>query len=275
LIQALSHERTRRPQRIRHAACLLATAQIACMGFSATCAAQAVQPREALEDAKLYFTAPLRWDQRAWLEFGGTLVVLGIAHQYDDDIREHFVSNSSDALSGKDSNSASDALPAAILVAGTWIFAGVLDDAGGYRELGSMLEATVLSAASTEILKYAVGRQRPNETADPDQWFSGGDSFPSLHATAAFAIGTVFAESGDDRYRWLRRIVGYGVAGATAYGRVEHNAHWTTDVLAGAALGLSTARFTMQRRDSTPSSSSAMLVPVDHGLMLTFLVPLH
>jgi len=101
LIQAMSHERTLRPNRIRRAARLLAAAPIACMGLSATCAAQAVQPREALEDAKLYFTAPLHWDQRDWLEFGGTLVVLGIAHQYDDDVREHFVKNSSDALSGE------------------------------------------------------------------------------------------------------------------------------------------------------------------------------
>jgi opacity protein-like surface antigen len=274
LIEILSHERPRRPTPFTRAVCLLAAAQIACMGLSATCAAQAVQPREALEDARLYFTAPLRWEQRDWLEFGGTLVVLGIAHQYDDDIREHFVQNSSDALSGKDPNSASDALPAAILVAGTWILAGALDDPGGYRELGSMLEATVLSAASTGILKYATGRQRPNETTDPNKWFSGGDSFASLHASAAFAIGTVFAESGDDKYRWLRRFVGYGVAGVTAYSRVEHNAHWTSDVLAGAALGLSTANFTMHRRDGTPSSTSAMLVPVDRGLMLTFLVPL-
>ena len=245
MIQTLSHERPRLPTPFTRAVCLLAAAQIACMGLSATCAARAVQPREALEDAKLYFTAPLRWDQHDWLEF-----------------------------SGKDPNSASDALPAAILVAGTWILAGALDDPGGYRELGSMLEATVLSAASTGILKYATGRQRPNATADPNKWFSGGDSFASLHASAAFAIGTVFAESGDDKYRWLRRFVGYGVTGVTAYSRVEHNAHWTSDVLAGAALGLSAANFTMNRRDGTPSSTSAMLVPVDRGLMLTFLVPL-
>ena len=40
------------------------------------CDAQAVQPREALQDARLYFTAPLRWDGRDWLEFGGTLVAI-------------------------------------------------------------------------------------------------------------------------------------------------------------------------------------------------------
>ena len=74
------------------------------------CDAQAVQPREALEDAKLYFTAPLRWDTHDWLEFGGTLVAFGVAHEFDDDVRTHFVGTSANGLNGQDSNSAQDAL---------------------------------------------------------------------------------------------------------------------------------------------------------------------
>jgi membrane-associated phospholipid phosphatase len=257
-------------------AIVLAGVVVAGLAAPARCNAQAVQPREAIEDAKLYFTAPLHWDQRDWLEFGGTLVALGIAHEFDDDVRDHFVGTSADSLSGDDSTSADDALPAAVLLAGTWLLAGVVDEPGGWREVGSMLEATVFTAASNEILKYAFGRQRPNETADPDQWFDGGDSFPSRHASVAFAIGTVFAESGDDRYRWLRRIVGYGVAGYTAYARVDHNAHWTSDVLAGAALGLSTARFTLNRRDDKAERATVTVMPTDGGgIMLTFAMPLH
>ena len=271
----LIREHISTPGAIRGVAGLLAVTLLAVLGVSPKCAAQAVQPREALEDAKLYFTAPLRWDQGDWLEFGGTLVALGIAHQYDDNIRTHFADDPADALSGSASNGTEDALPAAVLVAGTWVLAGVLDDANGYRELGSMLEATVLSAASTEILKYSLGRERPYDTADPDKWFHSGDSFPSLHVSAAFAIGTVFAESGNDKYRWARRILGYGVGAATAYLRVDHNAHWTSDVVAGAALGLATARFTMNRRENADVHSSAMLVPMDRGLMLTFAVPLY
>ena len=209
------------------------------------CDAQAVQPREALEDAKLYFTSPLRWDTRDWLEFGGTLVAIGVVHEFDDDVRDHFVGNSADGLDSSDPNGAEDALPAAALLAGTWLLAGISDSRGGWRELGSMLEASAFTAVSTEVLKLSLGRQRPNETTNPDDWFASGDSFPSMHASLAFAIGTVFAESGDDRYRWLRRILGYGVAGATAYVRLDHNAHWASDVVAGAALGLSTARFTL------------------------------
>jgi membrane-associated phospholipid phosphatase len=253
--------------------CLLALTLVGGLCNGPRCAAQAVEPRAALEDAKLYFTAPLRWEQDEWLRFGGTLVVLGVAYNYDENVRGHFIDGPDDGLDGSDSNSTSDALPAAVLVAGTWMYAAFVDDPAGYAEVGSMLEAGVLSAASTEILKLSLGRERPDETADASNWFNGGDSFPSLHSSAAFSIGTVFAESGNDDYRWLRRVVGYGVAGYTAYSRVSDNAHWMSDVMAGGALGYYTARFVMHRRTSDGTEStepSVMLLPMDQGLMLTF-----
>ena len=58
----------------------------------------------------------------------------------------------------------------------------------------------------------------------------------------------MFAESGSDDYRWLRRFIGYGAAGATGYLRLHDNAHWLSDVVAGAALGIATAHFSMNRR---------------------------
>ena len=75
-----------------------------------------------------------------------------------------------------------------------------------------MAESSLFTLATTEVLKYTFGRQRPNETTDPDAWFESGDSFPSRHAAVGFAVGTVFAESGDDRHRWIRRVIGYGAA---------------------------------------------------------------
>lgn len=248
---------------------------LACLATPMRCDAQAVQPREALEDAKLYFTAPMRWDTRNWLEFGATLVALGVVHEFDDDVRSHFIGAPEGELNGDDPNSAEDALPAAVVLAGTWLLAGVMDDPGGWREVGSMIEASAFTAVSSAVLKYSLGRQRPNETADPDNWFDGGDSFPSMHTSLAFAIGSVFAESGDDRYRFLRRVVGYGMAGATAYLRLDHNAHWASDVFAGAALGYSTARFTLNRRDSGTERMSITVRPAqDGGVMLAFALPL-
>ena len=265
------------PARTRRAGLLLLLT-LGCAGglaAPANCGAQAVEPREALEDAKLYFTAPLRWDSRDWLEFGGTLAAIGIAHEFDDDVREHFAGEEAGDLNGEDPNSMEDAVPAAVLLVGTWLLAGVTDDKAGWRELGSMIEASAFTAVSTEVLKLSTGRQRPNETTDPNQWNEGGDAFPSMHTSLAFAIGTVFAESGGDSYRVLRRIVGYGVAGATGYLRLDHNAHWGSDVVAGAALGFATARFTLNRREQASTERTTVTVqPTSDGLMLAFVMPL-
>jgi len=228
----------------------------------------------ALEDTKLYFTAPMRWDEEDWMYFGGSLAAIGAAHEFDERVRAHFATGSYAILDGRDRNSLRDAVPAAALIAGTWAYAGYLGDSDGYREGWSLIEAGVLSTASGEILGFAAGCERPDATMSPNQWRQGGDSFPSLHASAAFAIGTVFAESGSDEYRWVRRIVGYGIAGATAYVRVKENVHWLSDTVAGAALGIATARFVLNRQ-APASHSSLQFQPQKDGWLLSYSVSTH
>jgi membrane-associated phospholipid phosphatase len=222
------------------------------------------------EDAKLYFTAPVRWEKRDWLHFGETLAVVGIAYQYDDDVRTHFAAGVASPLDGKDPHSLRNAAPAAAIVMGTWAAAFFLQDTDGYQEGRDMLEAAGFSAISTTLVKYAAGRLRPNETIQKNEWSSSGDSFPSLHVSAAFAIGTVLAESGGDNHRWIRRFLGYGIAGATAYARLHDNVHWLSDTVAGAAVGMATAHFVMNRGEARDRQSAFSLLPMDGGLVLAY-----
>jgi len=221
-------------------------------------------PADIWTDTKLYFTSPLRWDTQDWLFFGGALAAIGAAHQYDGNVRRHFVGQSP-VLDGKDTHSLRDAVPAAAVLLGTWAYAGLTDDYQGHREAFTMLEAALFSTVTAEGLKFAAGRARPNETNRVDDWRAGGSSFPSLHATAAFAIGTVLAESGNDDYRWVRRVLGYGIAGATAYIRVKDNVHWMSDTVAGAALGAATARFAMNRREARYRPLDVAVGPAQGG----------
>jgi hypothetical protein len=226
--------------------------------------------RTLLEDTKLYVSAPLRWDSGGWMKFTGTLFVIGIAHEFDSSVRHGFEPTGGQALDGEDPHSTRDAIPAFALLAGTWAVGAFSHDKSGRHEAWNMAEAAGFSAVDTVLLKYLSGRLRPNETANPDSWFENGDSFPSMHASTAFSIGTVFAESGDEEHRWLRRTLGYGIAGATAYARLHDNVHWFSDVVAGAAIGISTARFVMHRDDASPKRSGFSVVPVDGGAMLTY-----
>jgi membrane-associated phospholipid phosphatase len=209
-------------------------------------------------DTKLYFTAPVRWDVRDWTYFGGVVGAVAAAHQLDDNVRNHFAGRNP-TLDGKDNHSLRDAAPAAAAVVGTWVFAELADSPGGRVEAYTMAEAAVFSSITTEGLKYAAGRKRPNETLRVDDWRASGGSFPSLHGAVAFAVGTVLAESGPDDLRWRRRIVGYGIAGLTTYLRLHDNSHWLSDLVAGGAIGVSTAVFTLRRR-ATPTDDVAISV---------------
>jgi membrane-associated phospholipid phosphatase len=228
-----------------------------------------------LEDAKLYFTAPLRWDKEDWLEFGGAFIAIGAAHSFDERVRDHFATGSKAILNGgEDKNSLRDAAPTLALIAGTGLYAAFIDDRDGYREAWSLVEAGAFSGATAEVLGYATGRERPDATASANKWGKGGDSFPSLHTTVALAVGTVFAESGNDEYRWIRRIIGYGAASATGYVRTSENVHWLSDSVAGAALGIATARFVLNRQGAQ-SHASLQFQPVKNGWLLSYSMRTH
>jgi membrane-associated phospholipid phosphatase len=230
-----------------------------------------------LEDAKLYFTAPLRWDEEDWLYFGGALAAIAAAHSFDERVRDHFATGSKAILNGgEDKNSLRDAAPTLALIAGTGLYAAFIDDRDGYREAWSLIEAGAFSGATAEVLGFAAGRERPDATTSANKWGKGGDSFPSLHTTVAFAVGTVFAESGNDEYRWIRRIIGYGVASATGYVRTSENVHWLSDSVAGSALGIATARFVLNRPGAKDQDPAALQFrPVKNGWLLSYSMRMH
>ncbi len=225
-----------------------------------------------LGDAEAYFTAPLHWNGRNWEFFGGALAAIAASHHYDSQVRTHFDQGSKSPLGPPNSGSLTDALPGAALFLGTWGYATLIGSHAGESEAWNMLESGGLSFVSAYAIKYIVRRPRPDTTTDANRLFGGGDSFPSEHVTAAFAVGTVLAESGNPEFRWLRRTIGYGVGLGTAYLRMKHNAHWLSDTVAGAALGMATAHFVMnrsaQREDEDGMEMS--LVPVQGGVMFAF-----
>lgn len=97
---------------------------------------------------------------------------------------------------------------------------------------GQMLVADAFSAAAmvgvTQGLKYAVDRQRPD---------SGRHSFPSGHTATAFMLATMLHKEYGWRSPWFS-IGGYTVATLTGISRLMNNRHWTSDIMAGAAIGI-------------------------------------
>jgi membrane-associated phospholipid phosphatase len=232
-------------------------------------------PRGFAHDAGLYFTAPLHWNGTEWAWFAGALAAIAGSHHYDTQVYTHFTKGLTPTqIENIKSDDLQDALPSVAVFLGTWGYAALINDPNGHREAWSMFEAAALSTVDAYALKYIIRREGPDQTSDPNEWFkSGGKSFPSEHATASFAIGTVLAEAGGDDYRWLRRVLGYGLGIGTSYLRLKHNAHWLSDTVAGGALGIASAQFTLNHEYRNQDSRFA-LVPVQGGAMLTYRVTL-
>ncbi len=95
------------------------------------------------------------------------------------------------------------------------------------RDLGSsMARSLFYTGVVVWSLKIAVGRRRPN---------GGSHSFPSGHTAAAFAVAPIFAQRLGPR----AALPAYALAIGTALGRMEERKHYLSDVVFGAAVGLS------------------------------------
>jgi membrane-associated phospholipid phosphatase len=92
-------------------------------------------------------------------------------------------------------------------------------------------QAATIAADLNALSKDLVARRRPD---------GGGRSFYSSHTSRAFAlataVGTVSTLRGRDSAPWLW-AGGLTLATGVAYLRVAGDAHWLTDVAAGAAIG--------------------------------------
>ena len=110
---------------------------------------------------------------------------------------------------------------------------------GGEDRLGrtcwQSIDASVFSAASVEVMKYAFGRQRPSETDNPNQWFKGGQSFPSgeVALQASFVTPLIAEYWRDQPWIWALEIL----SAYDAEARMKVQGHWQTDVLAAWGIG--------------------------------------
>ncbi len=217
-------------------------------------------------DFKEYMTSPARWTGREWTALGGVLAATSVAYQYDYDVREHFVTDPEP----HDYHDVEDFVPVAMLVGGSWLAAHIGENDARLGETRTMFRAGVLSQMSTFVFKIGLGRERPDMGVERDDWWSGGRSMPSGHTALAFAVGTVYAESGTPKRRWVRRLAGYGLGVGMMYLRVEHDSHWFSDTIPGAAIGITSARFAMKRADPGAGRTVFVATPLEGGAMLSF-----
>lgn len=145
--------------------------------------------------------------------------------------------------------------PGSVLISAGLYFAGLRTHSRRIAALGMHTgESVVLGGLLAEGIKGAVGRARPKASPNDSRLFRSGKgysnddfaSFPSGEVAASFAASTALALGINRDWPGHSRIVTpvlYAAAALDGYSRMYKNAHWASDVVAGAALGTASAVF--------------------------------
>lgn len=109
-----------------------------------------------------------------------------------------------------------------------------------------LLFSVGLAGGAAEGMKIVLGRERPYQNTSAWDFDPGhfDTSFPSGHTTLAFAMA---ASLSDDIHRTWATVGLYGLATGVAVSRVYQEAHWVSDVVGGAALGVASAKLVSGR----------------------------
>jgi len=107
------------------------------------------------------------------------------------------------------------------------------------------LDAGIVSQMVSESVKRIAARNRPREAQSPNEWGEGGKSFPSGHVSGMTAMVTPYILEYKDDYPLVHLLWAFPVH--QMVGRVSAQAHWQSDVIAGALLGVASGYWAHKR----------------------------
>jgi membrane-associated phospholipid phosphatase len=118
---------------------------------------------------------------------------------------------------------------------GIWVM-GHVSHNEHWSETGFLAgEAALNSLVAVDSFKYMLRRARPYQGDGSGSFFqSGGTSFPSEHAAAAWSVAGVIAHEYPGPFT---KIMAYGLASLVSVSRVKANQHFPSDVLVGSLIG--------------------------------------
>ncbi len=230
-----------------------------------------------LEEAKRYacdgaalVTSPLHWDGRDWTMFGAFAASLGVLLATDQQTYVAIQQRRSPTTDDIADVTTPFGQEYAWAISGAMLAGGLIAKNPELRDTGrDALEAAVFAGLITEIAKPLFGRERPSQ-ADGRTIFHGFttkyESFPSGHATIAWAVASVVAMRSDG---WIVPTIAYTLATLVAFDRVNDQKHFIADVFTGAAIGVSVGRFVVGRHrpeEETPPGVTVALIPVRGGI---------
>lgn len=197
-----------------------------------------------LEDTRHILTAPIHWKTREWMLAGvGTGAVIGVAAVLDRPIQTAMQRHRSKATNAIARVFNPLGNEYAFIIPGGFYLAGIVgrNDTAKLVAQDAVAATLVEAGMITPMLKLAIGRSRPKDDEGTDAFapFHGKGVFPSGHTGQAFTLASVVTE----HYHapWVT-CAAYGTAGLVGFSRIVDNAHYTSDVMAGAVIGIVVGR---------------------------------
>jgi membrane-associated phospholipid phosphatase len=202
--------------------------------------------RQFGDDVKSMALAPLHWTKSEWARFAegaGTVAALMVADKPIEDFVQRHRTSATDRLSHTITPwGGQRAVDVSILMIGAGVALHDQNLLGAGRD--SFESEIWAGTVVTPTIKRVGGRARPFLGEGPHSFrpeqghLAEYSSFPSGHATNAFATATAIAEHYDGAVPYIA----YAVATAVSYSRVNDKVHWPSDVVAGALIGRAVAK---------------------------------
>jgi hypothetical protein len=221
-----------------------------------------------LDDSAALVTAPFHWDKTDWLKAGAVGVGIAGAMAYDQHLAAEIQERRSPGTDRLSTVSTSFGTTHAFAISAVLIGSGVVFKDANVTSMGrEAIEASIFTGLIAAVAKRAFGRQRPIDSNDETVFLFGSSnqSFPSGHTTEAFTVASVIAARSSG---WVVPTLAYTVASLVAYDRLNDRAHFPSDVVAGAALGISVGRFVVHRhqpREAAAPKVELQIVPIHDG----------
>lgn len=224
-------------------------------------------------DAGHIFSAPVHWTGHDWAVFGiGAASVVGLTFA-DKHLRTEALRGDSPLETRLANDFRYFGNYAAFGVLGAFYVGGRIanDNKAQETALDGLIASILGGGIIATALKEVTGRYRPSThkgvyTFKP---FSGNASFPSGESTEAFAAGSVIAT--EYPHLWVE-IPCYGIASLVAFARMREDAHWASDVVAGALIGTTVGRavvhLNQRLRARLNVSVSPLISPGAQGLTI-------
>jgi membrane-associated phospholipid phosphatase len=203
-----------------------------------------------------FIKQPTTWEGSDWLRLGltgaGTFLVMQADQPIRDAVqRDHRYSESVPVEFGRIYG---ELYSPVALFGGFAIHSLLTNDIGTRKIAYEIGQASIYAAATTYLLKMAIGRARPytNEGSKSFHPFSDlffrqdYQSLPGGHSTVAFVLSTVLSRNA--KSGWLKGIA-YIPAALTFVSRVYQDQHWTSDDFLGAIIGYFIATWVVDQHE--------------------------